>query len=85
MTKKNKTGFINETTLNFSDISSETEREYTFPNGQKLVIKNPKFLNVSSSGGHRLYAEDNYGYYVKPSEGWFIKWKTKANAPDFVL
>lgn len=85
MTKQNKKGFINETNLTFSDISSETKREYTFPNGMTFVVNEPKFLNVSKSGGHRIYTKDGNGFYVQPKEGWAIKWTIKVGAPDFVL
>jgi hypothetical protein len=82
-TKKNE-GFINETELEFDDISSETEREYIFPNGQRLWIGNPLYLNVSASGGHRLYTEDGWCWYVQPKESWGIKWKVKEGEPHFV-
>jgi hypothetical protein len=77
-------GFINESELVFNDISSEKKRKYTFPNGKELLIKKPLFLNVSGSGGHRLYSEDNFCYYVQPKEGWYIKWKPKKGKPSFV-
>jgi len=82
-TNKNE-GFINESNLNFNDISSENEREYNFPNGNKLLIMNPLYLNVSKSGGHRLYCEKGYCYYVQPKEGWWIKWKVREGKPSFV-
>lgn len=68
----------------FSDISSELYREYVFPNGDKLTIKNPLFLNVSSSGGHRLFTSDGTSYYIQPKEGWYISWKTKEGAKVFI-
>jgi hypothetical protein len=77
-------GFINESGLIFTDISSEKEREYIFPNGTKLFIGKPLFLNVSASGGHRLYTEDNWCYYVQPKEGWAIRWKVRKGKPHFV-
>ena len=77
-------GFVNESGLQFQDISSEKKREYTFPNGKKLYIGKPLYLNVSTSGGHRLYAEDNTCYYVQPKEGWYIKWKPRKGKPHFV-
>jgi hypothetical protein len=76
--------FINESTLIFSDVSSELKREYNFPNGTKLTIHNPLYLNVSASGGHRLFANNGFCYYIKPSESWFIKWKPKSGQPHFV-
>ena len=77
-------GFINESSLEFKDISSEQEREYTFPNGQKLHIGKPLFLNVSPSGGHRLYTEKGWCYYIQPKEGWSIKWRPRKGQPSFV-
>lgn len=82
-TQRNE-GFINETELVFNDISSEVHRLYGFPNGSTLVIDAPLYLNVSSSGGHRLYAEDGYCYYVQPKEGWWVKWKVREGEPNFV-
>ena len=77
-------GFINESGLEFCDISSETGREYGFPNGQKLYIGQPLYLNVSKSGGHRLYTKDGWSYYIHPREGWWITWRVKDGAPNFV-
>ena len=76
-------GFINESGLKFDDISSEKEREYTFPSGQKLFIGKPLYLNVSKSGGHRLFTEDGWCYYVQPKEGWSVKWQVREGQPDF--
>jgi hypothetical protein len=84
MTKQPKKGFINETGLQFEDISAETSREYVFPNGRKLKVEKPLMLNVSESGGHRLYTAEDWSYYVKPSESWYIRWKSKAGNPNFV-
>ena len=79
-------GFLNESGLKFHDISSETEREYIFPNGTILFIGNPLYLNVNKeSGGHRLYTEDGWCYYVKPSESWAIRWKVREGTPHFSL
>jgi hypothetical protein len=77
-------GFLNESNLVFDDISSEAEREYGFPNGQRLSIGKPLYLNVSKSGGHRLYTEDNWCYYIQPKEGWWIKWRVREGKPHFV-
>jgi hypothetical protein len=82
--EKKDYGFINGTLLIFDDISSEVNREYTFPNGSKLFIEHPLVLNVSKSGGHRLYAADGTSYYVQPKEGWYIKWVTGEKQPNFV-
>ena len=76
--------FINESNNKFIDISSESEREYIFPNGQRLHIKYPLLLSVSSSGGHRLFSADGWCWYVQPKEGWGIRWKVEEGKPHFV-
>jgi len=77
----------------YKDISHEGYREYYFANGASLYISNPTLLHVSASGGHRVVAtidmhtqswEGGYrsvGYYVKPSEGWYIMWYSKNEFP----
>lgn len=76
--------FINESNLEFSDISSEIHREYCFPNGIRLYIDKPTHLNVSKSGGHRLWTEDGWAYYVQPAQGWWIRWQVKEGKPSFI-
>lgn len=76
--------FINNSNLQFNDISSEEFRTYHFPKGEKLFIKNPLFLHVSLSGGHRIFDKLGNSYYIKPDEGWYIKWKAKKGEPNFV-
>jgi len=77
-------GFINESKLEFTDISSETNREYIkFTDNLKLE-GDPLYLNVSASGGHRLYTSAGWCYYVQPREGWAIRWKVKKGSPHFV-
>ena len=77
--------FINGSSLKFNDISAETFREYQFPNGNKLLIKNPLFLNVSASGGHRLFDAQGTAWYVQPKEGWSIHWKVGEGKANFLL
>jgi hypothetical protein len=77
-------GFINESKYEFSDISSEETRSYCFPNGNVLLIEKPLYLHVSDSGGHRLYCEAGYCYYVQPREGWYIRWRVREGKPHFV-
>lgn len=83
MVKEDKKGFINESNLEFSDISAETHRIYTFPNGNVYRIENPQYLHVSKSGGHRIYTRDGYSHYVQPREGWAIKWQVHDGNPNF--
>jgi len=77
--------FVNGSGLEFKDISAEKFREYIFPNGNKLLIKNPTHLNVSASGGHRLFDAQGTAWYVQPQEGWSIKWKVEVGKPNFLL
>lgn len=63
--------------LKWNDITDEKVREYTFPNGRKLRIDKPLKLNVSDSGGHRVWCE-GHGYYVQPQEGWYIRWESDS-------
>ena len=83
--KKDTKEFIDESGLIFSDISVEEVREYHFPNQQVLKISNPMYLHVSATGGHRVYSEDGYSWYVQPKEGWYIKWYAKDGEPNFVM
>lgn len=78
--------FINESGLEFKDISSECHREYMmFSENKPLMIDgNPIALNVSKSGGHRLYTSTGWSYYIQPKEGWAIRWKVKDGEPNFV-
>ena len=75
--------FINESGLNFQDISSETERTYLFSNGISVNIKNPTKLNVSDSGGHRIFDESGTSHYIPA--GWIhLFWTVKEGKPNFV-
>ena len=76
--------FINESGLDFKDISSEEYREYNFVNGKMLYIDKPLFLHVSASGGHRLFDAAGFSYYIQPTQGWYIKWKANPGSPHFV-
>ena len=76
--------FINESGLEFTNISSESVREYNFPNGTKLTIESPMYLNVSKSGGHRVFSSDGWSYYIQPKEGWWVRWCAENGKPNFV-
>ena len=76
--------FINDSNLEFKDISNEKFREYNFPNGESLKIKKPLYLNVSSTGGHRVFSSDGLSWYIQPKEGWYIKWKAFDGKQNFV-
>ena len=78
--------FINESGLDFYDITSETYREYlSFSDQHPLKIDgNPIAVNVSKSGGHRLFTSTGWSYYIQPKERWAIRWKSKEGLPNFV-
>lgn len=70
--------------LEFNDVSDELYREYTslsqpwrgYVVPYTLKIENPKFLNVSASGGHRVITGDNETTYVQPN--WVsLRWVNK--------
>lgn len=75
--------FINESGLEFSDISSEASRQYRFADDTVVWIDAPLKLNVSASGGHRLFDASGASHYI-PS-GWVhLSWRAKDGAPHFV-
>ena len=79
--------FRNESNSKFIDISSELWREYIRQNDDKTEIitriDEPIALNVSKSGGHRLFDANGECHYI-PS-GWnHLKWKVKDDQPHFV-
>lgn len=82
--KQPNKGFINESGLNFNDISSEQCREYIKYTDTLKLEGNPLYLNVSASGGHRLYTDAGWCYYVQPREAWAIRWKVIEGKPHFV-
>jgi hypothetical protein len=77
-----KEDFINESGLEFTDISSEKFRRYVYPDGQDLVIDQPLFLHVSKSG-HRVFNAHGQSFFIPL--GWrFIVWEAKEGEPHFV-
>jgi hypothetical protein len=68
----------------FTDISAEESRQYSWPCGARVVITSPLQLNVSESGGHRILDSNGVSHYVPT--GWIhLCWKVKAGAAHFVL
>ena len=59
--------------LKFMDISTEEFRCYEFPD-ITIRIDNPKELNVSKSGGHRILDASGISHYIP--KGWRrLYWK----------
>ena len=57
--------FNNATDLEFVDISSEQWREYQFLGGETIRIDAPLKLNVSESGGHRIFDAEGVSHYIR--------------------
>jgi hypothetical protein len=75
--------FINESELEFADISSEAWREYRFADGSTVRIDNPLKLNVSDSGGHRIFDAQKRSHYIPV--GWLhLCWEAKPGHANFV-
>jgi len=75
--------FRNDSGLEFTDISSEAERIYNFGSKGFVKIIGPLKLNVSASGGHRIFSADGKSHYI-PS-GWIeLTWTAKDGQPNFV-
>jgi hypothetical protein len=74
-------GFINESGLDFTDISTEEYRVYEFPD-YKVQIQTPTHLNVSKNG-HRVLDADGISHYIP--FGWrHLYWKAKTGKANFV-
>jgi hypothetical protein len=75
--------FLNESELDFADISSERWREYRFLGGDVIHIERPLKLNVSESRGHRIYDAEGRSHYIP--WGWIhLSWEAREGAPNFV-
>jgi hypothetical protein len=74
--------FVNKSGLEFKDVSAEEYREYLFPSGVSVRVQAPLRLNVSASGGHRIFDADGVSHYIPA--GWVhLQWKSKAGAAHF--
>lgn len=77
------TEFNNQSDLEFADISSEQWREYRFLGDETVRIEAPLKLNVSASGGHRIFDAAGVSHYIPA--GWIhLMWAAKDGAPNFV-
>lgn len=75
--------FQNASDLEFVDISSEKWREYRFLGEEIVRIEAPLKLNVSASGGHRIFDADGVSHYIPA--GWIhLMWTSKDGQPNFV-
>ena len=75
--------FVNESGLSFTDISTEAVRRYRYKGGDVVEVPGPLLLNVSRSGGHRIFDENGVSRYVPP--GWIeLSWIAKVGEANFV-
>ncbi len=69
--------------LPFRNLSDEQYRVYDFGDHQVRLVK-PMKLNVSESGGHRVFTADGVSHYI-PS-GWVhLYWVVKEGCPHFAF
>lgn len=82
-TTKTKIKLTENPDLTFASIMDEEFRTYIFEN-KEVTIKNPMYLNVSKSGGHRVYDVYGYSHYI-PS-GWVqLTWKARKGKLPFAF
>ncbi len=68
--------------LIFSDLNDEKYRVYEWPDGSIIKLSEPLKLNVSKSGGHRVFTADGISHYI-PS-GWIhLHWVVKSGQDHF--
>ncbi len=75
-------------TYEWNDISTEKYRSYVFAKDNAVVaivrIDNPLRLNVSKSGGHRVFDLKGISHYIPP--GWVhLFWEVHDDEPNFVF
>jgi len=76
--------FVNESGLDFKDISSEVSRTYEFANGAKVTINNPLKIHISPSGSARVFDAQGVSHYI-PAGFIHLFWTVKEGQPNFVL
>jgi hypothetical protein len=78
----NNVEFINESGLEFKNLDSEEYRVYEFADGAKVRIDAPLKLNVSTSGGHRIFDKFEECHYIPA--GWVhLSWRVKPGRAHF--
>lgn len=74
--------FINESGLEFTDISSEAKRVYVFPGGDEVIIHNQSKLHVSENG-HRIFDKFGDCHYI-PNRFIHLYWTPLTGKPHFI-
>lgn len=78
-----KEQFRNNSNLEFRELTDEEYRVYVFPD-MEIKINEPLWLNVSPSGGHRIFDSNGISNYI-PS-GWRrLYWVVKEGKPHFAF
>lgn len=81
--KYTKSDFINESGLEFKDLSDELYRVYVYPD-MEIKVEEPLLLNVSASGGHRIFDSKGISNYIPA--GWRrLYWKVKEGKSHFAF
>ena len=76
--------FRNTSPISFKSLSDEHYRVYEYPDGSNVRIIDPMYLNVSASGGHRVYTADGISHYI-PS-GWnHLWWEVREHCSHFAF
>jgi hypothetical protein len=78
-----KEDFKNDSGLEFKDLSDELMRVYVFPD-MKIRINEPLLLNVSTSGGHRIFDSEGNSNYI-PSDWRRLYWVVKEGKSHFAF
>ena len=69
--------------LPFRNLSDQQYRVYDFGDHQVRLVK-PMKLNVSESGGHRVFTADGVSHYIP--YGWVhLYWVVKEGCPHFAF
>lgn len=78
-----KADFRNESNLGFKDLTDESYRVYVFPD-MEVRIDSPLLLNVSPSGGHRIFDAQGNSNYIPA--GWRrLYWVVKTGKSHFAF
>lgn len=87
MTKKidiAKARFINESGVEFDDITCKTFLRYNFPNGQSIEIQDPVYMATLPTGENLVYDAEEISYKIRPSKSWWKTWGTRTGCANFV-
>ena len=68
-------------TKGYDDVSSEEVREYSFPNGEELIIFNPlvikEFDNDHTIISYSPIFDSFVCYHIRPEDSWSVCWTVR--------